>query len=213
MPDSEVWQLIFAPGFSTAAEVTDISGRGVGMDVVRRNIADLGGRIEISSVLGQGASFVIRLPLTLAILDGMSVAVGSEVFIVPLAYILESLQPRSEDLRRVAGRGEVVHVRGDYLPLLPLARLFGLQARHSPEDGILLLVQSGDKKVALQVDELLGQHQVVIKSLEENFRHVAGVSGATVMGDGRVALILDIADLVVTSAAGLAARHVEKEPA
>ncbi|NSL56407.1 chemotaxis protein CheA [Uliginosibacterium aquaticum] len=199
MADADVWQMIFAPGFSTAAEVTDVSGRGVGMDVVKRNIADLGGRIEISSVAGQGASFIIRLPLTLAILDGMSVAVGQEVFIIPLTYILESLQPGPGDIRRVAGKGEVVHVRGDYLPLIPLFDVLGLRGVHDPATRILLLVQAGEHKAALQVDDLLGQHQVVIKSLESNYRRVPGVSGATVMGDGRVALILDVADIVHAS--------------
>lgn len=196
MSDAEVWQLVFAPGFSTAAEVTDVSGRGVGMDVVKRNITDLGGRVEVSSVAGRGATFTIRLPLTLAILDGMSVAVGKEVFIVPITFILESLQPRAEDIKRVTGRGEVIQVRGDYLPLIHLSSLLGLPSTRTATEGILLLVQSGNDRAALQVDELLGQHQVVIKSLEANYRRVAGVSGATVMGDGRVALILDVADLV-----------------
>ena len=199
MADAEVWQLIFAPGFSTAAEVTDVSGRGVGMDVVKRNINDLGGRVEISSVAGAGSTFTIRLPLTLAILDGMSVAVGQEVFIIPLTYILESLQPAPGDIRRVAGQGEVVQVRGDYLPLVPLFDVLGLRGVHNTGNKILVLVQSGEHKAALQVDDLLGQHQVVIKSLESNYRRVPGVSGATVMGDGRVALILDVADIVQAS--------------
>lgn len=196
MSDADVWQLVFAAGFSTAAEVTDVSGRGVGMDVVKRNITDLGGRVEVSSVAGRGATFTIRLPLTLAILDGMSVAVGKEVFIVPITFILESLQPRAEDLKRVAGKGEVIQVRGDYLPLIHLSSMLGLPSSRAATDSILLLVQSGNDRAALQVDELLGQHQVVIKSLEANYRRVAGVSGATVMGDGRVALILDVAELV-----------------
>lgn len=204
-PDAEVWQLIFAPGFSTAAEVTDVSGRGVGMDVVRRNISDLGGRIDITSVAGHGANFVIRLPLTLAILDGMSVAVGQEVFIIPLTYILESLQPETADIRRVAGKGEVVHVRGDYLPLIPLADVLGVRGPREAGKRILLLVQAGESRAALQVDDLLGQHQVVIKSLEANYRRVQGVSGATVMGDGRVALILDVADIVLGSQTAQAA--------
>ncbi|MEN3113577.1 chemotaxis protein CheA [Uliginosibacterium paludis] len=196
MSDAEVWQLIFAPGFSTAEQVTDVSGRGVGMDVVRRNISDLGGRIEISSTEGQGASFVIRLPLTLAILDGMSVAVGPEIFIIPLTYILESLQPEQSEIRPIAGQREVVHVRGDYLPLIPLAEVLGTPA--APEGGnrILLLVQAGETRAALQVDDLLGQHQVVIKSLEANYRRVPGISGATIMGDGHVALILDVPGVI-----------------
>ncbi|GAB2894381.1 chemotaxis protein CheA [Uliginosibacterium flavum] len=196
MSDADVWLLIFAPGFSTAAEVTDVSGRGVGMDVVKRNIADLGGRVEIQSTPGLGSNFIIRLPLTLAILDGMSVAVGQETFIIPLTYILESLQPAPGDIRCVAGQGEVVHVRGDYLPLISLFDVLGLRGVHAVDSKILVLVQAGDRKAALRVDDLLGQHQVVIKSLESNYRRVPGVSGATVMGDGRVALILDVADLV-----------------
>jgi two-component system chemotaxis sensor kinase CheA len=196
MSDAEVWLLIFAPGFSTASEVTDVSGRGVGMDVVRRNISDLGGRVEIHSTPGVGSNFIIRLPLTLAILDGMSVAVGPEVFIIPLTYILESLQPALGDIRRVAGQGDVVHVRGDYLPLISLFDVLGVRGEREADSKILVLVQAGDRKAALRVDDLLGQHQVVIKSLESNYRRVPGVSGATVMGDGRVALILDVSDLV-----------------
>jgi two-component system chemotaxis sensor kinase CheA len=205
MTDAEVWLLIFAPGFSTAAEVTDVSGRGVGMDVVKRNIADLGGRVEVASTAGKGSTFTIRLPLTLAILDGMSIAVGKEVFIVPITFILESLQPRKEDIKRVAGQGEVIQVRGDYLPLIHLSKLLGIPANDDQASKILLLVQSGGDKAALQVDALLGQHQVVIKSLEVNYRRVPGVSGATVMGDGRVALILDVADLVRQHAMAAAA--------
>ena len=205
MSDAEVWLLIFAPGFSTAAAVTDVSGRGVGMDVVKRNIADLGGRVELASVQGKGSTCTIRLPLTLAILDGMSVAVGKEIFIVPITFILESLQPRKEDIKCVAGQGELIHVRGDYLPLIHLSHLLGIPSLRQSTDSILLLVQSGGDKAALQVDELLGQHQVVIKSLEANYRRVGGVSGATVMGDGRVALILDVADLIRQHALAAAA--------
>lgn len=194
MSDPEVWQLIYAPGFSTADQVTDVSGRGVGMDVVKKNIEGLGGRVEIESSPGYGTRTIISLPLTLAILDGMSVRVGSETYIVPLTLVVESLQPRPEDIRTIAGEGRVVHIRGEYLPLVPLAEVFNLHgAVTDPARGILMVVEAEGGRAALCVDELLGQHQVVIKSLESNYRKVAGVSGATILGDGRVALILDIA--------------------
>jgi two-component system chemotaxis sensor kinase CheA len=197
MSDQEVWQLIFAPGFSTADVVTDVSGRGVGMDVVKRNIEGMGGRVEIASETGHGSRITIRLPLTLAILDGMSVAVGGEVFILPLTYIVESLQPPEEDVKTVAGRGRVLHVRGEYLPVIALHELFNLQAKVSePHRGILVILELDGARSALFVDELVGQHQVVIKSLESNYRKVPAVSGATIMGDGRVALILDVGALV-----------------
>jgi len=198
IPDQEVWQLIFEAGFSTAEVVTDVSGRGVGMDVVKRNIIHgMGGRIEMESHSGAGTRIIIRLPLTLAILDGMSVSVGGDIFITPLTYIVESLKPREEDIKTVSGRGRVVYVRGEYVTLLPLHEVFNIQpVVAEPQDGILVLVEAEGKKVALFVDELVGQHQVVIKSLETNFRKVAGISGATIMGDGKVALILDISSLV-----------------
>lgn len=197
MPDNEVWQLIFAPGFSTADVVTDVSGRGVGMDVVKRNIHEMGGRIEIVSALGIGTRMTIRLPLTLAILDGMSIASGNEIYILPLAFIVESLQPTEQDIKTVSGQGRLVHVRGEYLPLIALHELFNITPKATrPEDGILVLLEAEGRKIALFVDELLGQHQVVIKSLESNYRKVPGVSGATIMGDGKVALILDIGALV-----------------
>ncbi|MFP4294927.1 MAG: chemotaxis protein CheW [Halothiobacillaceae bacterium] len=196
-PDKEVWQLIFAAGFSTAEKVTDISGRGVGMDVVRRNIESMNGRIEIESKQGEGTRILIRLPLTLAILDGMSIRVGDEIFIVPLTAILESLQPQPEQLKTVTGKGRVVHVRGEYLPLVALHQVFHVDARYTdPREGIVVIVESTEGRAAVLVDELVAQHQVVIKSLEENYRKVRGVSGATIMGDGRVALILDVDELV-----------------
>ncbi|MDP2828383.1 MAG: chemotaxis protein CheA [Sulfuricellaceae bacterium] len=196
MPDSEVWLLIFAPGFSTAEVVTDVSGRGVGMDVVKRNIHEMGGRIEIDSTLGLGTRMIIRLPLTLAILDGLSISVGDEIYILPLSFIVESLQPSPDDIKTVSGQGRVIHVRGEYLPLVALHELFGIEPRvKQPQDGILVLVEADGKKMALFVDELIGQHQVVIKSLESNYRKVKGVSGATIMGDGKVALILDVSAL------------------
>jgi two-component system chemotaxis sensor kinase CheA len=194
MSDQEVWQLIFAPGFSTAEQVTDVSGRGVGMDVVKKNIEGLGGRVEIESSPGFGTRTIIRLPLTLAILDGMSVGVGGETYIVPLTQVVESLQPRPEDIRTIAGEGRVVAIRGDYLPLIPLAEVMGAPAAgREPGQGILMVVEAEGGRAALWVDELLGQQQVVIKSLESNYRKVEGISGATILGDGRVALILDIA--------------------
>lgn len=195
--DKEVWQLIFHPGFSTAERVTDISGRGVGMDVVRRNIEDMNGRVDIDSSPGQGTKITIRLPLTLAILDGLSVRMGEEIFILPLTAIQESIQPRPEQFKSVAGRGQVVHVNGEYLPLVVLHDVFsfgGERIRH--EDGILVIVDTNEGRAAVLVEELVAQHQVVIKSLETNYRKVEGVSGATIMGDGRVALILDVDALV-----------------
>jgi two-component system chemotaxis sensor kinase CheA len=196
MSDADVWQLIYAPGFSTATEVTDVSGRGVGMDVVRKNIDAISGRIEITSLHGKGSTITIRLPLTLAILDGLSVAVGDQIYIVPLGFISESLQPDAGDIKQISGQGEVVHVRGEYLPLIALHKLFNIQPRiTNPAEGILVLLEAESKKVALLVDDLVGQHQVVIKSLETNYRKVPGVSGATIMGDGRVAMIIDVGAL------------------
>lgn len=195
--DQEVFQLIFAPGFSTAETVTDVSGRGVGMDVVKRNITSLGGTVEIQSAPGAGTTVSIAVPLTLAILDGMSVQVGKELFIIPLGYIVESLQPRIEDVRSVRNEGTVVQVRGEYLPVVTLHEVFGLRRDlGGPDRGILVILEADGVKTALFVDALVGQHQVVIKSLESNYRKVAGVSGATIMGDGRVALILDVAHIV-----------------
>ncbi len=197
MTDAEVWQLVFEPGFSTAEQVTDVSGRGVGMDVVRRNIQELGGRVEIESSAGVGTRVTIRLPLTLAILDGMSVRLGREIVIVPLGYITEALQPQPEAVRSLAGRGLVIAVRGEYLPVVALAEVLGLPGeKRRYEEGILLVLEAEGGKTALFVDELLGQHQVVIKSLEANYRKVPGISGATILGDGRVALILDVAHVV-----------------
>ncbi|KGK43156.1 hypothetical protein LH51_02400 [Nitrincola sp. A-D6] len=191
--DKEVWQLIFAPGFSTAKEVTDVSGRGVGMDVVQRNIAEMKGQVEIESVPGVGTTIGLRLPLTLAILDGMTLRVGNEIFILPLTRILESFQPETDQLKTVSGKGRVVQMRGEYLPLLELYKTLNLEPDVTdPEKGILVVVETNSDKVALFVDELIAQQQVVIKSLETHYRKVDGISGATIMGDGRVALILDI---------------------
>ncbi|SOD25499.1 CheA signal transduction histidine kinase [Variovorax sp. YR752] len=193
MPDEEVWQLIFAPGFSTAEQVTDISGRGVGMDVVKRNIQEMGGHVEIHSRGGQGTTTRIVLPLTLAILNGMSVKVGSEAYILPLSYVIESLQPLPEHLHSITADGHVIRVRGEYLPLIELHRVFDVSgAQTHPTQGILVIVQADDSRFALLVDELLGQHQVVVKNLETNYRKVPGISAATILGDGSVAFIIDV---------------------
>lgn len=194
MPDEEVWQLIFAPGFSTAEQITDISGRGVGMDVVKRNIQEMGGHVEIHSRGGHGTTTRIVLPLTLAILNGMSVKVGDEAYILPLSYVIESLQPLPEHLHSITSDGHVIKVRGEYLPLIELHRVFDVTgAQVNPTQGILVIVQADDARFALMVDELLGQHQVVVKNLETNYRKVPGISAATILGDGSVAFIIDVA--------------------
>lgn len=192
-PDDEVWQLIFAPGFSTAEKITDISGRGVGMDVVRRNIQDMGGHVNLSSVTGKGTTTRIVLPLTLAILDGMSVRVGKETFILPLNHVTESLQPNNEQMYSVAGNERVMHVRGEYLPLVEMHRVFSVaDAQTDPTQAIVVIMQAEDRRFALLVDHLIGQHQVVVKNLESNYRKVPGISAATILGDGSVALIIDV---------------------
>ncbi|PJL07169.1 chemotaxis protein CheA [Stenotrophomonas maltophilia] len=194
--DSQVWDLIFQPGFSTADAVTDLSGRGVGMDVVRRNIQALGGEVQIESGLGTGTRTLIRLPLTLAILDGMTVAVAGETLILPLAYVLEALQPQPEDIRSMAGEGRVLRVRGEYLPILSLSEYYGYGNRAPGSESLVVVVEGDGQKIALEVDELVGQQQVVVKNIENNYRRIGGVSGATILGDGRVALIVDIGGLV-----------------
>ncbi|MDB5764371.1 MAG: cheA3 [Herminiimonas sp.] len=200
MPDAEVWQLIFAPGFSTAETVTDISGRGVGMDVVKRNITAMGGIVEIQSAKGFGTTISISLPLTLAILDGMSIKVGDEIYILPLGYVVESLQPARADIKDIADQGRVVKVRGEYLPLISLYQMFGIEPRFTdPSEGISVILEVNGKKAALFVDELVGQQQVVVKNLESNYRKVAGISGATILGDGGVSLILDVSALLRSS--------------
>lgn len=204
MSDQEVFNLIFEAGFSTAAQVTDVSGRGVGMDVVRRNIQAMGGRVEIESMPGIGTRITVRLPLTLAILDGMSVQVGEHTYILPLTCVIESFQPLPGQAKTVSNRGRVVQVRGDYLPVLYLHEVFNLPRRPDDDEGIMVVVEADGLRVVLGVDALLGQHQVVIKSLENNFRRVAGISGATIMGDGRVALILDVASIAAQARGRLA---------
>lgn len=196
MSDEEVGMLIFAPGFSTAEQVTDVSGRGVGMDVVKRNIQEMGGHVEIASKQGKGTTIRILLPLTLAILDGMSVRVANEVFILPLNAVMESLQPRAEELKPLAGGECVLEVRGEYLPLVELWNVFDVQgAKTEATQGIVVILQSAGKRYALLVDQLIGQHQVVVKNLESNYRKVPGISAATILGDGSVALIVDVSAL------------------
>lgn len=194
LPDSEVWQLIFAPGFSTAEVVTDVSGRGVGMDVVKRNIYALGGHVEITSAQGMGTTIRIVLPLTLAILNGMSVKVGEEVYILPLNYVIESLQPLAKDIHVISIDEQVMHVRGEYLALVELHKFFEIEdAVRNPTEAIAVIVQAEGTRFALLVDQLVGQHQVVVKNLETNYRKVPGISAATILGDGNVALIIDVA--------------------
>ena len=196
MTDEAVADLIFQPGFSTAAVTTDLSGRGVGMDVVRRNVVDLGGSIQIRSIAGQGSVFTITLPLTLAIIDGLTAMVGGEHYIVPLASIVETVQLRGEQLRTVTGGGELFHFRDSWLPVLRLQDAFQCGgARRAIEQGLVIVVEGDGSRVGLFVDELIGQQQAVVKSLEANYRRVTGISGATILADGSVALIVDVAGL------------------
>jgi two-component system chemotaxis sensor kinase CheA len=198
LTDNQIHELIFLPGFSTAEKTTDVSGRGVGMDVVRRNVKELGGKIELRSELGKGSKCIITLPLTLAIVDGQSVSVGSETYIVPLISIVESMQLKAANVSRLSGRGEVFSFRGYYLPIVRLYELFGVEPHTRTLDEGLVVVAEGEghQRIGLFVDDLLGQQQVVIKSLEANYGHVEGVSGATILGDGSVALILDVPGLI-----------------
>jgi two-component system, chemotaxis family, sensor kinase CheA len=197
MSDADVWSLIFAPGFSTADVVTDVSGRGVGMDVVKKNITALGGTVEIDSAEGYGMSVKVRLPLTLAIMDGMSVAVGDECYILPLASVVESFQVQPGLIKTVGGTGRVVEVRSEFMPVIDLEEVFHVPPSATPPlTRIMVVVEADGGQIALLVDELLGQQQVVVKNLEANYRRVPDVSGATIMGDGRVALILDVSSLV-----------------
>ncbi|WP_431099718.1 chemotaxis protein CheA [Roseateles noduli] len=197
MTDQEVWGLIFAPGFSTADQVTDVSGRGVGMDVVKKNITSLGGTVEIDSAEGYGMKVSVRLPLTLAIMDGMSVGVGEEVYILPLSSVVESFQVQSDTIKTVGGSGRVVEVRDEYMPVVELEQVFNVpRFDFEHVSSIMVVVEAEGGRVAMLVDELLGQQQVVVKNLEANYRKVTDVSGATIMGDGRVALILDVGSLV-----------------
>jgi two-component system chemotaxis sensor kinase CheA len=197
MTDQEVWQLIFEAGFSTADQITEVSGRGVGMDVVKKNITAMGGRVEIQSLAGVGTRMTVKLPLTLAILDGMSVAVGGETYIAPLGYVIESLQAERGMIKSVSGVERLLQVRDEYLPVIALHEVFHVPGAVTAFDrGIMVILEADGTKAALFVDAMVGQQQVVIKSLETNYRKVAGISGATIMGDGHVALILDVAALV-----------------
>jgi len=197
MTDGEVWQLIFAPGFSTAEVVTDVSGRGVGMDVVKKNIAALNGSVEIESSEGFGMRVSVRLPLTLAIMDGMSVGVGDEVYILPLSAVVESFQVKGDALSTVGQGSQLVKVRDEYMPVIELEKVFQVPRYNRDQDSdIMVVIEAEGSRVALLVDELLGQQQVVVKNLEANYRKVPNVSGATILGDGKVALILDTSALV-----------------
>jgi two-component system chemotaxis sensor kinase CheA len=197
LSEDRVFNLIFAPGFSTADVVSDVSGRGVGMDVVKRNILELGGHVQIHSTGGKGSMVRIRLPLTLAILDGQLARVGSEVYVVPIVSIVETIQVKQEQVSSIAARAEVFRLRDDFLPIVRLYDLFGVEPQYTELlDGLLMIVEADGKRIGLFVDELMSQQQVVIKSLETNFRPVMGLAGATMLGDGRVALILDIPGVI-----------------
>lgn len=189
----DIYQLMFLPGFSTARRVTDVSGRGVGLDVVKRNIDELKGSIEVISEVGKGTTFRIKLPLTLAIIDGMNVKVGEETFIIPLLAIVESIRPRRETIKTVEGTGEVIDARGEYLPLVRLHRVFDIETdKTDPSEALVVIIESGRRRFGILVDDVIGQQQAVIKSLEKNFRQVDGAAGATILGDGTVSLIVDI---------------------
>jgi two-component system chemotaxis sensor kinase CheA len=198
LSDEEIDNLIFLPGFSTANSVSNISGRGVGLDVVRRNIVDLGGRITIGSAWGKGSKFSLTLPLTLAVLDGMIVAVGNQTFVLPLSHIIESLLPKQADVKPFGCNGMLLNVRGVYVPLVSVGRLLNVPgASHDLQNSVVILVESeGVGRMALAVEAIVGQRQVVIKSFESNIGHIEGIAAATILGDGRVALILDIDGLV-----------------
>jgi two-component system chemotaxis sensor kinase CheA len=197
MSDHEVWQLIWEPGFSTADQITDVSGRGVGMDVVRKNIASLGGTVELDSAEGFGTRVSVRLPLTLAIMDGMSIGVGDEVYILPLASVVESFQVDAGSIKTVTGSEKIVKVRDEYMPVLALDQLFSVpRFDFERVSEIMVIIEAEGQRIALLVDQLLGQQQVVVKNLETNYRKVPGVSGATILGDGKVALIVDVAAMV-----------------
>ncbi len=196
MNDEDVYQLIFRAGFSTADTITDVSGRGVGMDVVKRNIEGLGGSVSIQSTPGKGSKLTLKLPLTLAIIDGMTVRVGEDNYIIPLITVTESIRPKASDLQRVVGKGEVVNLRGEWVPLVRLYEAFSLTPEYTdPVEALLVIVEVENRRIAVLVDELTGQQQVVIKTLEQNYRKIEGISGATILGDGQVALILDVPGL------------------
>jgi two-component system chemotaxis sensor kinase CheA len=198
LSDEEIDNLIFLPGFSTASAVSNLSGRGVGMDLVKRSIQALGGRIAISSVPGKGSTFTLSLPLTLAVLDGMVVSVGEQTLVAPLTTIIETLRPKPEEVRAFGPKGAVLAVRGAHVPLIDIGVALGQRTRSiDPSQGVVLLVESEiGGRAALVADEIQGQRQVVIKSLEANFQRVEGIAAATILGDGRVALILDVDSVI-----------------
>ena len=194
--DQQLRELVLAPGFSTAEKVTDISGRGVGMDVVKRNVEALNGSVSIESVEGRGTTFRIRLPLTMAIVDGLAASLNGEIYIFPTLSVVESFRPKPVEVKRIAGRGEVVLVRGRPVPLVRLHEIFQRPARATdPSQGLVVILEHQGHKLGLLVDELLGQMQVVMKSFEANYQKVAGISAATILGDGQVAFILDVPGL------------------
>jgi len=193
LSESDAYALLFTPGFSTAERVTELSGRGVGLDVVKRNIESLRGSIEVYSEKGTGTLFRIKLPLTLAIIDGMRVAVGSEILTIPLLSIVEAIRPGSGSIKTIEGKGELIEFRGEYLPLIRLYEILGFEAAITdPEEAIVVIIEGGNRLLALMVDDVIGQHQAVIKSIDKNFRRIEGILGATILGDGRVSLILDM---------------------
>ena len=197
LSDDQIWPLIFKPGFSTAEKVTDVSGRGVGMDVVKRNIEGLGGAVSIKTAIGKGTTFTLKLPLTLAIIEGMTIRVGKETYIVPLLSILESIQPKADAVKTIVGKGEVMNIRGTYHPMMRLYEVFDLEPEHKdPTKAILMVLETEGERVAVMVDEILGQQQVVIKSMEQNFRKIEGIAGATILADGTVGFILDVRGLL-----------------
>jgi two-component system chemotaxis sensor kinase CheA len=200
LPPEEIDQLIFHPGFSTAAEVSSVSGRGVGMDVVKKKIQSLGGRCLLNSTPGKGTKFTITLPLTLAVLDGMTICVGDERFILPLSSVVEALRLENCVIERLPDNSRVLARRGEYLRLMSLRSALGVEGGANTEEMAIVVDTETNGHIALLVDELIGQRQVVLKSLEANFRRVDGVSGATILGDGRVALILDVPSLVALGA-------------
>lgn len=205
LSDDQIYSLIMKPGFSTADQVSDLSGRGVGMDVVKRNIEALGGTVSIKTAFGKGTTFTLKLPLTLAIIEGMTIRVGRETYIVPMLSILESIQPKVEAVKTIVGKGELIDVRGLYLPVIRLYEVFNVEPEHrDPAKAILLVVETEGERVAVMVDEIIGQQQVVIKSMEQNFRKVEGIAGATILGDGTVGFILDVRGLLALARQGAA---------
>jgi two-component system chemotaxis sensor kinase CheA len=197
LSEQDIFRLIFHAGLSTAEKITDVSGRGVGMDVVRRNVEALRGRIDISSVEGKGSTFTIRLPLTLAVIDGLVVKVGQERYIIPITGIEQSIRPTAEQISTIQARGEICRIRDGVLPLFRLHKLFNVPPNHEdPAQAIVIIVQDGDRRCALLVDELVGQQQVVIKSLDDSLGVIPGITGGAILGDGSVSLILDVPGLL-----------------